>query len=175
MYKFKVSRLTLERMYFAFIRPIMEYADVVWAGAHDKDLVKLDRLQLQAMRIVTGAPRNSSITELYKELGWPELSIRRDHHTLSMFYKILNNMAPSYLKELMPSLVKDGQPYNLRNNDDFVAPFCRLLSYERSFFPRGLDLWNVEDESFLTCTISAFNYKLKKVMPNYFEHNLRKQ
>ena len=31
-YKFKLNRKTLEKMYFVFIRPIVEYADVVWSG-----------------------------------------------------------------------------------------------------------------------------------------------
>ena len=37
-----------------FIRPTIEYTDVVWSGAHKTDLIKLDMIQNHAMRIVTG-------------------------------------------------------------------------------------------------------------------------
>ena len=80
--KYKVSRSTLEKMYFVFVRPIMEYADIVWAGAHTNDLVKLNRLQVEAMRIVTGATAKSNIMNLYRELNWPFLSERRNTHSI---------------------------------------------------------------------------------------------
>ena len=69
IYKYKVSRSTLEKMYFVFIRPLLEYADIVWAGAHDKDLLKLDRLQVEAMRIVTGATKNPALLSYIMILG----------------------------------------------------------------------------------------------------------
>ena len=37
------NRDTLERFYLVFIRPIIEYVDVVWTGAHISDLCKLDK------------------------------------------------------------------------------------------------------------------------------------
>ena len=40
--KYKLSRRSLEKIYFTFIRPLFEYGDIVWAGASKKDLSKLD-------------------------------------------------------------------------------------------------------------------------------------
>ena len=65
--KFKLTRKTLEKMYFSFIRPILEYGDVVWQGASHSDLCKLN--SVQAMRLVSGATYRSNIQSLYIELG----------------------------------------------------------------------------------------------------------
>ena len=85
-YKYKLSRQTLEKMYFTFVRPLLEYASVVWAGAHCSDLVKIDRIQVEAMRIVTGCTGRSNIANLYKDCGWESLDKRRENHILKMIY-----------------------------------------------------------------------------------------
>ena len=43
-------------MYFSFIRPILEYGDVVGQGASHSNLCKLDTIQVAAMRLISGAP-----------------------------------------------------------------------------------------------------------------------
>ena len=39
--KFKINRKALEKMYIAFIRPLLEYSDSVWdySPAHVKNLI----------------------------------------------------------------------------------------------------------------------------------------
>ena len=57
-------------------------------------------------------------------------------------YKIVNHEAPSYLNDLLPNTVNTASNYNLRNRLNFEIPFVRLCSYENSFFPSTLKLWN---------------------------------
>jgi len=127
-------------MYFVFVRPIIEYADVVWAGAYFTDLVKLDKLQVDAMRLVTGCTKRSNIANLYKDCNWESLNIRRDKHILKMIYKIMNNQAPNYLKNIIPNRKFEVVPYPLRNSEDFIVPGSRLESFKRSFIPYGATL-----------------------------------
>ena len=47
----------------------MEYADVVWAGAYERDLLKLDQLHISAARIVTGATKRCNNERLMEEVG----------------------------------------------------------------------------------------------------------
>ena len=51
--KFTLDRKSLEIIYFSFIRPSLEYANVLWAGAHDVETQKLNNLEIEAMRCVT--------------------------------------------------------------------------------------------------------------------------
>ena len=55
---------------------------------------KLDQLQLEAARIVTGLLIFASSILIYKELGWESLTERRKRRKLQMFYNIQNNNAP---------------------------------------------------------------------------------
>jgi hypothetical protein len=54
--KYKLSRKNLEKLYLVYIRPIFEYACEVWDNCGVGNSNKLDPLQLEATRIVTGLP-----------------------------------------------------------------------------------------------------------------------
>ena len=41
-------------MYFAFVHPIIEYVDVVWDNCTTFEADELEKIQLEAARIVTG-------------------------------------------------------------------------------------------------------------------------
>ena len=79
-------------------------------------------------------------------------------------YKIINNEAPEYLTNLLPNRVGEQTHYHLRNNQNFEVPYSRLCSYENSFFPSTLRLWN--DLDFATLNSSSlleFKRKIKKI------------
>ena len=53
--KFKINRKSLEMFYNYFIRPILEYGNVLFVGSPQQDLNKLNLIEKESMRIVTGA------------------------------------------------------------------------------------------------------------------------
>ena len=144
-----------------FIRPILEYASVVWSGAHQCDLDLLDKVQVRAMQIVTGCTRGTSHELLYKETGWLPLKDRRDTATLKLFYSCVINIAPPSLCNILPLKYGDISNYNLRNANDYIVPKYRLLCDERSFLPRTIKLWNALPEDIRSKpTISSFSYAI---------------
>ena len=140
--KYKLDRRSLETIYMSFIRPCVEYGDILWAGTYDSDLCKIDAIQVEAMRIVVGATARSNINLLYEETGWPTLSERRLFHVQKLMYKMVNNLAPNYLSDLLPDTVGQHVDYGLRNENSIRAPFTRTESYRRSFIPFGISTWN---------------------------------
>jgi hypothetical protein len=76
---------------------------------------KLDQLQLEAARIVTGLPIFASSILIYKELGWESLTERRKSRKLQMFSNIQDNNAPKYLCDLIPPTIQSTIVYPLRN------------------------------------------------------------
>ena len=58
--KFLLDRNSLQTiyMYFSFIRPLLEYADVVWDNCTDYEVEELEKIHREAARIVTGATRS---------------------------------------------------------------------------------------------------------------------
>ena len=61
-------------------------------------------------------------------------------------FRIVNNATPGYLKNLRPNRVEDQTHYQLRNNQNYEGPYSRLCSYENSYFPSTLRLWNELDQ-----------------------------
>ena len=86
--KYKLNRKTLETIYLSFVRPLLEYADVVCDNAprHEKYL-DLEKLQIDAMRTICGCNDYSSKLLLYIDTNLQHLSIRRKFHMLVLFFK----------------------------------------------------------------------------------------
>ena len=95
----------------------------------------------------------------------------RQIRKLILMYKIVNGDAPSYLIDLLPNRVNNTTAYNLRNSNAFEIPFSRLCSYENSYFPSTLKLWNELDQQVRTLpTISRLKSNIKTIqdkIPDY--------
>ena len=42
-FKFKLDRKSLQTMYFSFIRPLLEYADVIWDNCTQYEVNELEK------------------------------------------------------------------------------------------------------------------------------------
>ena len=67
--KFTLSKQALSNIYLTFIRPVLEYACEVWDGCYERDIEKLEKIQLEAARIATGSTTFASKDSLYFETG----------------------------------------------------------------------------------------------------------
>ena len=106
--KTRLDRLSLQTIYFSFIRPILEYGDVVWVNFSQGLKDQLDKVQNEAARKVTGCTKLVAIRDLYQESGWETLSERRRKHKLMLFYKMINGLSPNYLNVLVPQTVGES-------------------------------------------------------------------
>ena len=95
---------SLEKNYISFIRPLMEYADVIWDNQKQNLINKLENIQLNAVRIVTGGTRLTSHDSLYEETNCEKLKDRRNNHKLVLFHKMNYNKTPQYLVELFQKM-----------------------------------------------------------------------
>ena len=71
--KYKLDRKSLETIYIAFIRPLLEYADVIWDNCTQYEKDDLEKIQIEAARIATGTTKLVSLNNLYKEICWDKL------------------------------------------------------------------------------------------------------
>lgn len=51
--KFLLDRNCLQKIYFSFIRPALEYAEIIWDNLPEYHSLKIENIQLEAARIVT--------------------------------------------------------------------------------------------------------------------------
>jgi hypothetical protein len=149
-------------MYLSFILPVMEHGNVVWGGTYDSDILKLERIQVDALRLVTGATKRSSIDGLYQDTRWKTIRERIDRAMLCMMFKITNGLSPDYLTDIMQSLEKTPVTYPIRNRGEFEAPYSKE-SGRKSFFHKGTCLWEDLDDNFKGKTsYNSFKSRLKK-------------
>ena len=80
--KFRIHRNALERIYFAFIRPLLEYSDLVWDNCSNEFKTQLESIRCEAARIVhvSGVTNLCSIQKVLEELGWETLQERCSEH-----------------------------------------------------------------------------------------------
>ena len=84
--KFKLDRKSLETIYLTFIRPLLEYGDVLWDNCSKYKKEELDKIQNEAARIATGATKLVSLIPLSNEIKWESLEDRRNKHKLTRFF-----------------------------------------------------------------------------------------
>jgi ribonuclease HI len=73
---------TLKKTYNGVIRPHLEFGSTAWSSAANTHLQTLDRVQNQALRLITGAMKTTPITAMQEATGIQTLSCRRDTKTM---------------------------------------------------------------------------------------------
>ena len=115
-----LPRSSLLTVYKCFIRPHLEYGDVIYDQPNLSSLTnKIESVQYNADLAITGAIRGTSKEKLYQELGFESLKDRRWLRRLCYLYKIVNTKQPAYLYDLIPPFQRSS-----RNKGCIYEPFC---------------------------------------------------
>ena len=143
-----LDRKTLLTMYTAFIRPSLEYGSIVWCNCTNDEDDVLEAVQRRAARVISGAIVRTHTACIYQELGLETLKARRNKNILFFFHQIINGNSPAYLFDLLPPIPENT--YNLRRQNNYPVPRCRLTKFQNSFLPKAINLWNNLDERIKT-------------------------
>ena len=138
--KYRLNRKSLQTIYTSYILPHFDYCDVIWDGCTDELANSLEHLQLDALRSICGAVRGTSHDLLYLETGFVPLKERRRRHKLILIYKILHNLTPPFLSDLINLTVPSS--YNLRSQPPLSEYYCRTNIFSNSCIPSAIRLWN---------------------------------
>ena len=108
---------------------------------NSRKLNKLQRHQKHAARLVLD-DLNSEPSELLMKLEWLPMASRISHSKKVFVYKILNNMCPGYLNDLLQ--YKTNSVYNMRFTVQIklVIPKVRCEVFKKSLRYSGPHIWN---------------------------------
>ena len=82
-----LPRSTLLTIYESFIRPHLDYGDIIYDKAVNESFhAKLESLQYNATLAITGAIRGSSTEKIYEELNLEFLKSRRWYRKMRFLY-----------------------------------------------------------------------------------------
>jgi hypothetical protein len=163
--KMKLDRKTLETAYFSFIRPILEYGDVIWDinKENDHTLDPIEKTNLNAARLVSGATARCNRAKLYEETKFETMKDRRKNHRLTMLYKMVYQLVPPLLYYLLPEKVENRTRHNLRSKKDIDTPYARIDAHKFSFLPSTIKDWNnLPIKTKEAKSINAFKHAITK-------------
>ena len=84
-----MPRKSLPTIYKAFLRPLVDYGDIIYDQQNESFCEKLESVQYKAALAITGAKQGTSRDKLYQELCLESLKSRRWYERLSCMFKIM--------------------------------------------------------------------------------------
>lgn len=74
-----------------------KHSHIIWDNISLDIARKLENINIEAARIVSGATKLASAERLLEEVGWGTLSTRRKNHKITQYHKMVYGLTPSYL------------------------------------------------------------------------------
>ena len=161
----------LDQIYKMHIRPHFDYCDIIYhipvimhefnsSLTLNYQMNILEKTQYQAALAISGAWKGTNTDKIYEELGWESLDQRRFFRRLTMFYKIINNLTPDYLRKPILSQLC----HRLRSTNVNVIPFNKERG-KNSFYPDAANSWNNIGNSLRkAASLQTFKTSLLKII-----------
>ena len=153
----------------SFVLSRLDYCNSLLAGSPKYLLLKLQKVQNSAARLIFRAPGRTQASPLLHSLHWLPVEERISYKLSLLCFKSLNGLAPSYLRDFL-QLYKPSR--NLRSSSDSricKLPLFRTVTYgRRSFSYQAAHAWNQLPYSVRhSCSLSKFKPSLKTALfPN---------
>ena len=135
----KFKRSALMAAYYANVRSILEYCSVIWAGAADSHMVRVDRVQHKFLMWLihhscSGQTDSLSYQNLLHHFQIPSLAARRVQHDLLFIRNIF------HAKLDVPNLIADFNLHvpirSTRTQSLFHVPRARVNTVQHGMFCR---------------------------------------
>ena len=160
-----VPQDVLNKIYTGTIQPCIDYAISVWGRTSDQNLLKIQRLQNHAARIVCNNFDyvNSRGIDLVASLRWMNVKQRADYFTTILMFKCIRNTAPTYLSDPIDMYNDINERSTRRHPLNIHVPFVSSQIGMRSFAYNGAKLWNQLPSSVKeTQSLQDFKHKLRQ-------------
>ena len=152
-------------IYLSLVRSTLEYSSIVWDPYIQKDIDKLEKVQRQAARFITGnyiARDQGCVSQMLAKLNLSPLQDRRKANRLTFLFKVVEGLVPAmqshhdYLTPIRGKrLIIPKRSTN--NSKCYKTLQCTSEIYKYSFFPRTIIDWNHLDDNIVRAdTVDGF-------------------
>ena len=139
--KFGFDQDELTVVYKSYLRPVIEYCDVVWHPSITKKQSKtIERIQKRACRTILGR-KYHSYSDALSMCDLDSLEERREHHSLKFAKGLDHNVRTEHL---LPPRRNECHSFNLRNSSAISQPRFRTKRFFNSPVPYYVRLLNNE-------------------------------
>ena len=156
---------TIKSALQAFVSSRLDYCNALFIGQPQYRINRLQRIQNSAARIYARTSRRDSISPVLRELHWLPVRARIHFKTAVIVYKILHNLAPPYLSDMISSTqsVLGGHCLRSVSKGDISATRHFTSRYgNRLFTVSAPAVWNMLPSSVRQSeTVGCFGRRLK--------------
>ena len=132
----KLGKLNI---YHSFILSNFNYCPLTWHFCGEANTKKIEKIQERALRFIY-SDYSSSYESLLIKYQLPSLKVRRLRTIALESFKILNNLSPAYLNDL---LTFKKHSYSFRYQKTVEVPQVRTVKHgSRSFRSAAAKIWN---------------------------------
>ena len=151
-----------ELVYFALVRPHVEYACSLWDPSSKTLINKLEMVQRRSLRFVCNEYRREEgiVAGLIERKGWLSLKDRRLVARMCMLYKIVNENVAIRFSDYF-----NFKRSSTRSSHNFIIsrPTCTSELVRNSFFYQSIIDWNrLDSDMFVVDSCEKFKLHLLK-------------
>jgi hypothetical protein len=120
----------------------LDYCNAVLAGMSSQNILRLQRVQNRAARIVVNSTGKCNVTAILKELHWLPIAQRINYKVALTTFKVLTVNQPSYIRSMLNISVPKRVLRSSSNGVLLDVPFCKTATASRAFSCYAPKLWN---------------------------------
>ena len=156
------------RLYKSFILPYLNYCNIVWASTFKNSLKLLVKSQKKALKIALNLPYLTPSIEVFQLAKVQSVFEINQIHMLIFMYKFINNLLPSSFDGYI--LQNQNVVYNLRNIQEYILPFPRIIRFKFSVLYKAPYEWNLLTENIRnSSSLSIFKITVKNHIMSQIE------
>ena len=157
-----LDKKSFKKLYTAFVRPHLEYAQSVWSPYSKKYIDIIENVQKRATKLVDGMV-NMTYQERLEEIKLPSLAYRRKRGDMIEIYKHIN----LYNKNIISPIFKiKSRPSRQHNHQVFIPKAKDGIHgvHTNAFYQRAIPVWNLLPKEVVdSTTLNSFKQNLDKV------------
>ena len=143
----------------ALMLPHFDHLDIIWCKTYKNKLKELDIIYKKVAKIALDVTIRESSVEVYKNMSWLPLHLRRQLHLSCYMYRVLNRTCPSHFIGKFSYISggsRDGENCNL---------YTHKSRSHKEFFYLGAKAWNIIPSALRTSeSINKFKHTYKAIL-----------
>ena len=159
-----LNKDTLITLYYSFIYPYLNYANIVWGSSNKTTLVPLVKLQKKAIRIISSATKTTSSGLLFSKYRILTIDELYTLNVGSFMHSFLTGKIPKPFQDMF-TLNSNIHSYQTRQSSQFHTPVGRTTLSYRSIKFKGVSVYNKLSTKINTqCSTKTFKKHVKKLL-----------